>query len=129
MPTQNWPHLAGQKAAYTAKMLLDYQSRLRSENKGAALMHDIAVMMTPQQIAEQCKAFGPVLKEHVNAVSLKPAAEQFDMRMIPATPTWSNYPKVFDLMPFHLLLWNSIKIATISSLLIVAGLVTLVIGR
>jgi cytochrome c553 len=51
-PTQNWPHLAGQKAAYTAKMLLDYQSRLRSENKGAALMHDLAVMMTPQQIAD-----------------------------------------------------------------------------
>jgi cytochrome c553 len=51
-PTQNWPHLAGQKAAYTAKMLLDYQSRLRSENKGAALMHDIAVMLTPQQIAD-----------------------------------------------------------------------------
>lgn len=51
-PTQNWPHLAGQKAAYTAKMLLDYQSRLRRENRGAALMHDIAVMMTPQQIAD-----------------------------------------------------------------------------
>lgn len=51
-PTQNWPHLAGQKAAYTAKMLLDYQSRLRKENQGAALMHDIAVMMTPQQIAD-----------------------------------------------------------------------------
>lgn len=51
-PTQNWPHLAGQKAAYTAKMMLDYQSRLRSENQGAALMHDIAVMMTPQQIAD-----------------------------------------------------------------------------
>ncbi len=51
-PTQNWPHLAGQKAAYTAKMMLDYQSRLRSENKGAALMHDIAVMMTPQQISD-----------------------------------------------------------------------------
>lgn len=51
-PTQNWPHLAGQKAAYTAKMLLDYQSRLRAENHGAALMHDIAVMMTPQQIAD-----------------------------------------------------------------------------
>jgi cytochrome c553 len=51
-PTQNWPHLAGQKAAYTAKMMLDYQSGLRLENKGAALMHDIAVMMTPQQIAD-----------------------------------------------------------------------------
>lgn len=51
-PTQNWPHLAGQKAAYTAKILLDYQSRLRRENQGAALMHDIAVMLTPQQIAD-----------------------------------------------------------------------------
>jgi cytochrome c553 len=51
-PTQNWPHLAGQKATYTAKMLLDYQSRLRREDQGAALMHDIAVMMTPQQIAD-----------------------------------------------------------------------------
>lgn len=30
---------------------------------------------TPEQIAEQCAAFGPVLKEHVAALSLKPAAE------------------------------------------------------
>lgn len=51
-PTHNWPHLAGQKAAYTAKMLLDYQSRLRLEGKRAELMHDIAVMMTPQQISD-----------------------------------------------------------------------------
>jgi cytochrome c553 len=51
-PTQNWPHLAGQKSAYTAKMLLDYQSGLRREGKRAELMHDIAVMMTPQQIAD-----------------------------------------------------------------------------
>lgn len=29
--------------------------------------------VTPQQVAEQCRAFGPVLKDHVNAVSLKPA--------------------------------------------------------
>lgn len=51
-PTFNWPHTAGQRGAYTAKMLLDYQSRLRLENKGAELMHDIAVMMTPQQVAD-----------------------------------------------------------------------------
>ena len=30
---------------------------------------------TPEQIAQQCAAFGPVLKEHVAALSLKPAAE------------------------------------------------------
>lgn len=51
-PTQNWPHLAGQRAAYTAKMLLDYQDKRRLEGKRAELMHDIAVMMTPQQIAD-----------------------------------------------------------------------------
>ena len=51
-PTQNWPHLAGQRAAYTAKMMLDYQDKRRLEGKRAELMHDIAVMMTPQQIAD-----------------------------------------------------------------------------
>jgi len=30
---------------------------------------------TPQQIAEQCQAFGPVLKDHVSALSLKPRDE------------------------------------------------------
>jgi peptidoglycan hydrolase-like protein with peptidoglycan-binding domain len=30
---------------------------------------------TPDQIAEQCAAFGPVMKDHVAALSLKPAAE------------------------------------------------------
>lgn len=51
-PTQNWPHLAGQRAAYTAKMLLDYQDKRRLEGQRAELMHDIAVLMTPQQIAD-----------------------------------------------------------------------------
>ena len=31
--------------------------------------------VTPTQVAEQCKAFGPVLKEHVSAVSLRPAPD------------------------------------------------------
>lgn len=51
-PTQNWPHLAGQRAAYTAKMLLDYQDKRRLEGKRAELMHDIAALMTPQHIAD-----------------------------------------------------------------------------
>lgn len=51
-PTLNWPHLAGQKAIYTAKMLLDYQSGLRQESRRAALMQDVAVMMSPQDIAD-----------------------------------------------------------------------------
>jgi ABC-type glycerol-3-phosphate transport system permease component len=49
------------------------------------------------------------------STSLKPAAEQFDMRLIPATPTLANYPRLMEIMPFHLLLWNSAKIAVIST--------------
>ena len=51
-PTQNWPHLAGQKSAYTAKMMLDYQDQRRLEGRRAEMMHDIAVMLSPQQIAD-----------------------------------------------------------------------------
>lgn len=42
--------------------------------KGDELTAQIAGF-TPDQVAAQCAAFGPVLKEHVAAVSLKPAAE------------------------------------------------------
>lgn len=49
-------------------------SRAAAIQQGEALTKALPGV-TPQQIAEQCKAFGPVLKEHVNAVSLKPAAE------------------------------------------------------
>ena len=48
------------------------------------------------------------------STSLKPLAEQFDMRLIPATPTTSNYPRLFEIMPFHLMTLNSLKIALIS---------------
>ena len=48
------------------------------------------------------------------STSLKPMAEQFDMALIPHTLTLRNYPELFEIMPFHLLLWNSFKLATIS---------------
>jgi len=48
------------------------------------------------------------------STSLKPAAEQFDMALIPHSPTVANYPALFDIMPFHLLLWNSFKLSAIS---------------
>jgi peptidoglycan hydrolase-like protein with peptidoglycan-binding domain len=43
-------------------------------SKGDELTGQIAGF-TPAQIAEQCEAFGPVLKDHVAALSLQPAAE------------------------------------------------------
>lgn len=42
--------------------------------KGDELTASIAGF-TPDQIAEQCAAFGPVLKDHVAALSLKPASD------------------------------------------------------
>lgn len=48
------------------------------------------------------------------STSLKPVAEQFDMALIPQSPTLQNYPRLFEIMPFHLMIWNSIKIASIS---------------
>ena len=41
-------------------------------------------------------------------------AGQFDMALIPHSPTLQNYPKLFQIMPFHLLLWTSMKLAAIS---------------
>lgn len=73
-PTFNWPHTAGQRGAYTAKMLLDYQSRLRHENKGAELMHDVAVMLTPQQIAD-VSAFYASLPAPQNDGTPRPVAK------------------------------------------------------
>lgn len=43
-------------------------------SKGDELSAQVAGF-TPAQIAEQCAAFGPVLKDHVAALSLKPAAD------------------------------------------------------
>ena len=48
------------------------------------------------------------------STSLKPVAEQFDMALIPQSPTLQNYPALFNVMPFHLMIWNSLKIALIS---------------
>ena len=48
------------------------------------------------------------------STSLKPVAEQFDMALIPRTPTLANYPRLFEIMPFHLMTLNSLKIASLS---------------
>jgi ABC-type glycerol-3-phosphate transport system permease component len=49
------------------------------------------------------------------ATSLKPVAEQYDMRLIPHTLTLENYPRLVEIMPIHLQLLNSFTIAAIST--------------
>ncbi|MDT7928986.1 c-type cytochrome [Tepidimonas sp.] len=85
-PTFNWPHTASQRATYTAKMLLDYQPGLRRENRGAQLMHDVAVAMTPQQIADVAAYYASLPAPH-DAVTPRPGAasaeaEQAALRLV-----------------------------------------------
>ncbi len=49
------------------------------------------------------------------STSLKPVAEQYDMRLIPQTLTLESYPRLFGLIPIHNQLWNSFFIAAVST--------------
>jgi multiple sugar transport system permease protein len=50
------------------------------------------------------------------STSLKVPAEQFDQYLFPRTPTIANFVKIWTVMPFHLLAWNSFKIAALSTI-------------
>ena len=47
----------------------------RTDQMPAATRRKLSELFTPDQIAAQCAAFGPVLKDHVAALSLKPSDE------------------------------------------------------
>jgi multiple sugar transport system permease protein len=49
------------------------------------------------------------------STSLKLPADQYTRTLIPPTFTLQNYLGLSDKMPFHLLVWNSVKIAVIST--------------
>lgn len=51
-PSVNWPSIAGQRVAYTYKLLQDYRSGLRHEGERAALMRDAVVDLTDQDLAD-----------------------------------------------------------------------------
>ena len=51
-PSLNWPHLAGQRAAYTYKLLQDYQRGLRHEGERALLMRDAVDGLPAQTLAD-----------------------------------------------------------------------------
>lgn len=50
--SSNWPNVAGQKTDYTYKMLLDYQSGLRSEDERSKLMTAAVEPMSQQDMAD-----------------------------------------------------------------------------
>lgn len=74
-PTGNWPHVAGQKADYTYKMLLDYQSGLRSEDGRSQLMTILVQVMTQQDMADVA-AYYATLSAPDAVQTLKTDAEQ-----------------------------------------------------
>ena len=51
-PTHNWPHVAGQSAAYTYKLMLDYQAGRMGKGQHAGLMQDAAQALSPQDMAD-----------------------------------------------------------------------------
>ena len=51
-PSDNWSNLAGQRAAYTYKSLLDYRSGLRHEHERATLMRVVVEGMSRQDMAD-----------------------------------------------------------------------------
>ncbi len=51
-PSIHWPSVAGQRAAYTYKLLLDYQADRRHEGERAALMRDAVVGLSNQDLAD-----------------------------------------------------------------------------
>jgi cytochrome c553 len=50
--TDNWPSLAGQRAEYTYKQLLDYKSGLRNEDHRANIMVVVTQLLDKQQMAD-----------------------------------------------------------------------------
>jgi ABC-type glycerol-3-phosphate transport system permease component len=50
------------------------------------------------------------------STALKPAADQFSRELIPSTITFENFSKAWGVMQFHTLLWNSFKIAALSTI-------------
>lgn len=73
-PTSNWPNVAGQKTDYTYKMLLDYQSGLRSEDERSKLMTAAVEPMSHQDMADVA-AYYASLSLPENAVKTKPHAD------------------------------------------------------
>lgn len=72
-PTQNWASLAGQRASYTYKSLIDYQQNGRHENARATLMRVAVAGMSRQDMAD-------VAAYYASLPLPKPAAAKLDAR-------------------------------------------------
>ena len=69
-PTSNWPNVAGQKADYTYKILLDYKAGRRAEDRRSELMVTLTEILSDQDMADVAAYYA----------SLDPAAATKDQR-------------------------------------------------
>jgi cytochrome c553 len=69
-PTQNWASLAGQRAAYTYKSLLDYQLGGRHENPRATLMTVAVKGMSRQDMADVAAYYASLPAQAASASEL-----------------------------------------------------------
>ena len=74
-PTLNWPSLAGQRAEYTYKMLMDYQSGLRNEDARAEVMTISAKNLTEQDMADLAVFYAAQEKPQASKTSTEVAEE------------------------------------------------------
>jgi len=74
-PTQNWASLAGQRAAYTYKSLLDYQRGGRHENPRATLMKVAVDGMSRQDMADVAAYYASLPAKAAPAPRLDAAAQ------------------------------------------------------
>lgn len=73
-PTRNWASLAGQRAAYTYKSLLDYQKNGRHENARATLMQVAVSGMSRQDMADVAVYYASLPAPQAAPVRLDAAA-------------------------------------------------------
>jgi cytochrome c553 len=80
-PTQNWASLAGQRAAYTYKSLLDYQTGGRHENDRATLMRVAVKGMSRQDMADVAAYYASLPAVAAPAPQLDKAAHAHAARL------------------------------------------------
>ena len=81
-PTANWASLAGQRAAYTYKSLIDYQHNGRHENPRATLMRVAVTGMSKQDMADVAVYYASLPPARPAVAALDPAAHARAERLV-----------------------------------------------
>jgi len=81
-PSRNWSSLAGQRAAYTYKSLLDYQRNGRHEDARATLMHVVVQGMSRQDMADVARYYASLPAQAAAARQLGATARKHAEQLV-----------------------------------------------